>query len=245
MSTPSWPCLLQGVALAACARAPAVRAPGDATAELRGHTQALLDAVSAGDAAVWDRLLDPDILYVSEAGELERKPQLLAEVKPLPAGISGEIKIGELEVRQHGDTAVVFHVDEESETYFGHPLHARYLNLATWRFTPAGWKLVATQVLAALQDPPAIALPTAELDAYTGTFDLTPDIHYTVRRDGDHLVGERTGRPPQPLLAEARDVFFVAGQPRSRKIFLRDAAGKVTGFTDRREARDIVWPKQP
>jgi hypothetical protein len=65
--------------------------------------------------------------------------------------------------------------------------------------------------------------------------------HYAIRRDGDRLIGERTGRPAQDLKVEARDVMFVPGQPRSRKIFQRDAQGRITGFADRREARDVVW----
>ena len=43
------------------------------------------------------------------------------------------------------------------------------------------------------------------------------------------------------LKAEASDLFFVAGKPRSRKVFYRDTAGTVTGFGDRREGQDIVW----
>ena len=40
---------------------------------------------------------------------------------------------------------------------------------------------------------------------------------------------------------DTRDVFFEAGAPRTRRIFQYDAAGRVSGFVDRREARDIVW----
>src|SRR5262249_49664194 len=155
--------------------------------------------------------------YISEAGEIETKPQLLAEVTPLPAGISGSIAIGRFEVRQYGDTAVVLHVDEEDENYFGHKLHAQYLNVATWRFANGDRRLIGQQAYASLLDPPAVALPN--LDDYLGTYALTDAIHYTITRDGDHLVGTRTGRPPQILRAEARDVFFVPGQPRSRKVF--------------------------
>jgi len=242
MGSKLWPCAIW---ITACATGPAVRtAVPDATAVLKQQTQALLDAVTAGDPKVWDRYLDPQMLYVSEAGEVEGKAQLLAELKPLPTGISGRIEIGAFEVRQHDDVAIVFHVDEESENYFGHPLHAQYLNVATWRHGGEGWKLIATQVYASLLDPPAITLPADQLEEYVGTYDLTDAIHYAIRRDGAQLVGERTGRPAQPLLAEARDVFFVAGQPRSRKIFLRDAHGRVTGIAERREARDIVWPRQ-
>src|SRR5437763_1676323 len=126
------------VMLAAC------HPPPD-TSTLRAHTQALLDAVTAGDPHIWDRYLDPQIIYISEAGEIETKAQLLAEVTPLPAGISGSIAIGKFEVRQHGDTAVVLHVDEEDESYFGHKLHAQYLNVATWRFTNGDWTLIGQQ----------------------------------------------------------------------------------------------------
>lgn len=235
-------------ALAGCATAPAAsppRPPDDASAALRAQTQAMLDAVAVGDSAVWDRYLDPQVIYLSEAGEVETKAQLLAELKPLPAGITGSIAISKFEVRRFGDTAVVLHVDEETEHYFGHELHAQYMNTATWRRGPGGWTLIAQQVLATLVDPPAIALPAAQLDDYAGSYRLTDDIHYTVRREGDHLVGERTGRPPQALRVEARDVLFVPGQPRSRKVFQRDAAGRITGFADRREGRDVVWTRQP
>ncbi|HET9626946.1 MAG TPA: DUF4440 domain-containing protein [Kofleriaceae bacterium] len=241
MRSKLWPSVL--VTCAASCAPTGVRAPADSAPVLRQYTQEMLDAIAAGDRAPWDRYLDPAVLYVSEAGDVEDKPRLLAELVPLPAGITGHIELGRFEVRAHGDTAVVFHADEETEIYFGHELHAEYLNVATWRHTAAGWRVIAQQVYASLRDPPAIALPAAQLDDYVGTYALTDAIHYTIRRDGDHLIGQRDGRPAQPLLVEARDVLFVAGQPRSRKVFGRDAAGKVVQFADRREARDVVWPR--
>jgi hypothetical protein len=57
------------------------------------------------------------------------------------------------------------------------------------------------------------------------------------------LVGTRNGRKPATWNAEAKDVFFIAGDPRIRKIFQRDASGKVIGFIERRESWDIVWLK--
>ena len=238
------------VALAACTTTPPPVASTDPAAGgnldrvLRAQTQEMLDAVAAGDTKVWDRYLDPQMIYLSEAGEVETKAQLLDELKPLPPGITGHIAISRFEVRPFGNTAVVLHVDEETENYFGHEIHARYMNTATWRRGGDGWKLIAQQVIATPIDPPAIALPAAQLDDYAGNYRLTDEIHYAIRRDGDHLVGERTGRPPQALKVEARDVLFVPGQPRSRKIFLRDGAGKVTRFADRREARDVVWQRR-
>jgi len=61
--------------------------------------------------------------------------------------------------------------------------------------------------------------------------------------DGGKLMGGRVGRPPSQWNAETRDVFFIKGDPRIRKIFQYDAKGRVTGFIERRESWDIVWLK--
>lgn len=238
--------MVLGPVLAACAAGPGARSTehADDATLLKAETQALLDAITAGDAKVWERYLDPQILYISEAGDVETKATLVAQIKPLPAGISGNLVIGRFEVRRFGDTAVVMHVDEESENYFGHELHAQYMSTMTWRRGGDGWKVIGAQVYASLQDPPAIALPADQLDDYVGTYQLTDAISYVIRRDGAQLIGQRTGREPQTLRVEARDVLFVPGQPRSRKIFLRDPRGQVTRFADRREARDVVWAKR-
>jgi Domain of unknown function (DUF3471) len=94
-----------------------------------------------------------------------------------------------------------------------------------------------------LQEPKTITLPASHLDTYVGNYAAAPDLKYTIRREGDHLVGERPGRPAVELKAEVRDVFFIDEQLRTRKIFERDASGKVMDFVDRREGSDLVWKK--
>jgi hypothetical protein len=239
--TMQWP-RVAVLVLAACRTVPHV--PDDSDAILGRQAQELLDAVTAGDAKVWDRYLDPQIIYVSEAGELETKASLLPQITPLPAGITGKIAIGKLQIHRFGDTAVVMHVDEESESYFGHPLHDQYMTTQTWHYGEGGWKLVGTQVLATLIDPPAIELPADQLDDYVGTYRLTDSITYAITRDGATLVGQRSDRKAQPLRVEVKDVLFVPGQPRTRKIFLRDAHGQIDRMADRRESRDVVWIRQ-
>jgi hypothetical protein len=226
------------------ATAVTVRAQEDVARTLKQQTRELFDAVTAGDARVWDRYLDANVIYLSEDGVRKGKADLLKEITPLPQGISGSIVVSDFQVRLHGDTAVTTHNDLESENYFGHMLKAEYRSTDTWIRTPQGWTLAASQVHAQLIDPPAITLAAAKLDEYVGTYRLNAEITYTVRRKGNVLTGERTGRSAQTLSAEATDVFFVAGQPRSRKIFLRSADGRVTGFVDRREGRDVPWTRE-
>ena len=229
--------------LSAAATEPAL-AQGNVARVLETQTQELFDAVTNGDARVWDRYLDANVIYLNEDGVRKTKAELLKEITPLPKGISGSIVVSAFEMRLHGDTVITTHNDLESENYFGHALKAEYRTTDTWIRTPQGWKLAASQVHAQLIDPPAITLAAAMLDEYVGTYRLNADITYTIRRNGGVLSGERTGRSAQTLSAEANDVFFVAGQPRSRKIFLRSADGRVTRFVDRREGRDVPWTRE-
>ena len=217
--------------------------PEELEALLRKRTQELLDAVALGDKAVWDRYLDPRSLYVTEANEVFTKEQLLAELAPLPKDLVGKITVESFRLVAHGDTAVATHEDDEELSYFGQKTGARYRTTQTWRKNPAGWQIIATQVLAIPADPPAREATASALEAFVGTYHLRSDVSTTVRRDGKRLFGKRTGRDEQEWLLEAGDVFFVKGQPRSRKIFLRDAKGKVTELVDRREGHDIRWTR--
>jgi ketosteroid isomerase-like protein len=213
--------------------------------QLRRQTQELLDAISTGSAAVWDKYLDADARYIDENGSVMTKKQMVEQTKPLPEGVSGSIQAMDFDVAVHGIVAVVTYVDDEHENYHGHRLHCQYRTTDTWMKTAAGWRLIGGQVLALRTDPPAIALAATLRDEYSGRYALTPAITYEIRRQGDALEGRQTGRKPEELRAEAPDVLFAPGKPRYRKIFLRGPDGNVTGFAERREAWDIVWTKLP
>jgi Domain of unknown function (DUF4440) len=226
-------------------------AAGGASAEgaqrlIAEQLQQLSDAISNGDAGVWDRYLDPSCVYVAEDGTVSTKAQMLSQVVPLPKGISGVIKVEIDSYHEQGDVAVAVFRQHETENYFGQTLHAEYLATATWGKRGGDWKLLAQQTLAEQIDPPAIAIAAARAAEYAGAYRLKgSDVTYQVTADGGKLSGTRAGHPPVELNAEAPDVFFVAGAPRIRKIFQRDASGHITGFVDRREGRDVVWVRLP
>ena len=79
---------------------------------------------------------------------------------------------------------------------------------------------------------------------FVGVYELTPEVRYTIRRDGDTLVGQRAGRPEEPIKAEVADLFFVPGKPSLRKVFQRGPDGRITGFVERRESWDIAWKRR-
>jgi hypothetical protein len=209
--------------------------------ELRRDTQDLLDAIAPGEVAVWQRLLDPAFIQVDENDVVRDKAAVIAEFKPLAPGLAGSLAIDEFRPILIGDLAVVTHEDNEILNYHGQILRSRFRMTDPWHRTQAGWRQVASQILAVHQDPPVITLDEATLCGYAGQYSLTGEIVATIRCEGNKLVMERMGRPSRQFSPEVKDVFFEPGQPRTRRIFFRDASDQVQGFVDRREERDIRW----
>jgi uncharacterized protein DUF4440 len=241
MATKLW--LAWALLLASQAVSPASGPDEDAPNTLERQTQELLDAITSGSAAVWERLLDPRVSFTTEDGDLKSKRDMVGDIRPLPKAISGSIKVTEFRATVHGNVAVTTHVDDEHETFHGHGLHCQYRTTDTWKKTPAGWRLIASQVLALRTDPVAMTLTSAQMDELVGRYALAPDLVYEIRRSGNVLTGQESGRKLDTLLAETRDVLFVPGRPRYRKVFRRDREGQVVDFAERREAWDLVWVK--
>jgi hypothetical protein len=212
-------------------------------AELKRITNELLDAIAPGDVAVWKKYTHEQLVYSTEANEVLTKAQLIEQLKPLPKGLVGDLEVGEFKVALHGNVAVATYVADEKLDYFGQMIESQFRTTDTWLKTEEGWRLIATQVLAILADPPSIALSRETLCGYNGTYRLTKDIATTLTCTDDGLRSERTDRKPVVQKAEVRDVFFTPGQPRTRRVFLRNERGEITGFADRREGHDIVWKK--
>lgn len=230
-----------GIALAAFTLL-ASPALGDHRTLISQQMQELADAVAPGNAAVWDKYLDATAIYAEEDDSWKGKAGMLKEIKPLPKGLGGTIRIDLLSFHEDGNVAVALFRQNETERYFGQTIHARYLTNTTWKKRADGWKLIAAQVLAEKTDPPAIALPAGQLAQYAGTYRLKDsEPTCTLALQDGKLIGVRNGRKPVAWDAEAPDVFFVKGDSRIRKIFQRDASGKITGFVERRESWDIDW----
>jgi hypothetical protein len=218
-----------------------LRSPANIRSLLERQTQELMDAIAVGNRDPWQRYLHDDVVVTAEDGRTWRKRELIGDLRPFPKELWGKLRVTEFQAVVHGSTVIATYVNEEEEGYFGQTIRARYRVTDTWVEIHDVWRLVASQVLALRDDPPAITLPASKLNEYVGTYALTSDVAYTILRDGDQLTGQRTGRKPETLRVEVADYLFVPGQPRLRKVFQRNTDGTVAGFVERRESWDIAW----
>ena len=94
------------------------------------------DALTGGDVAVWDKYVDPGFIFAEEDGSYKGKTEALKEVRPLPKGLGGSIRVDLLSYHEDGNIAVALFRQVETENYFAQTIHANYLTLTTGANAP-------------------------------------------------------------------------------------------------------------
>ncbi len=64
-------------------------------------------------------------------------------------------------------------------------------------------------------------------DAYVGRYEIAPDVHMTISRDGDRLMAQPTGQSKREILPESEAEFFLKVVD-AQFTFVKDEKGKVT-----------------
>jgi ketosteroid isomerase-like protein len=231
--------LLAGLASFASAAGPSVAGDSSTATLIRRQSQAFSDASATGNAAALARYLDDNVIFMNENGTLSTKKDIVSTAGPAPSGVSNTLVQTDWHLQLHGSVAVTGFTDVSTVHFHGQVQTARYRSTEVWLKEPDGWKMISSQTIALQDDPPAVALPAGVLAGYAGTYTAGPGYVVSIRVDGSALAASINGGAAFPLKAEVRDVFFVPGQPRLRRIFERDASGAVVGFVSRHEGHDI------
>jgi hypothetical protein len=208
-------------------------------ADLRAKDELLLNAVHRGDRKTWADATTDDFLYIEDGDILHRE----AFLNELEEDGSSPLIIRTFEVRRIGDTAMVLHLDDVPQRPMRDRRNSHFLFSETWQKTGLEWRLRRVDINRLRIDPPAITLTQTQVDELTGSYTAGTKT-CTIRREGDRIFVAMSGRPEQEWKAEARDVLFLPGEVRSRKVFFRGRNGLVTSFADRDESSEIDWQRQ-
>lgn len=209
-------------------------------------TQALFDALAPGDKTPWEQTLADGCIITDEDGHIQSKAELLKDFSPLPPGFSGKIVIRDLKVQDLGDAAVAHYRLVESEDVMGQKLHTDYLTTDTYRETPAGWKIVASQVTVVPRDLDPVSVDPRVFAPLVGTYKLTPTApnSYVVFIEGQDLYGGRDQRSATRLIPLSPQVYFQAGSIHTM-IFVVDAAGAVTEVREVHKYNELAYRRIP
>ncbi len=214
--------------------------------ELVQLTQELMDALPAGHADVWQRILADDAMIVDEYGRRQNKAEAVGSIHAFPPGFSGGIEIRDAQLRARGDVAVLNGEFYERESVFDQKLVVRYLFSNTFVRRDGAWQLLAANDVTLPTPPPTLAVADLKLDDYPGIYRYGPDRAFTVARAGDALFyTTKAGGRPVGLQPVAKDVFMDEGDEKSLLVFRRDAHGRLVELIERRKFNDLHLTRAP
>jgi len=229
------------ILMAARSCTPAQHAP-ISQEELVRNSQEMFDGVAVGDQGPWKKYFAEDGMYFDEKGRSMDKTALVNDIKPLPNGYSGGIKVVNAKSRIVGNTAILSYDLDETETIFGQNVTARYHGTDTWMYRDGTWQIVAGQMFRFYEDPAPGKVDKKKYAEYVGTYELAAGVTQTVSLDGDDLYSQRTGGDKVLLVPESTDIFFRKGME-GRRLFRRGNRGQVDAMIDRRNNEDVLWKK--
>jgi ketosteroid isomerase-like protein len=228
---------------ASCAAAHA-SSQADLSALLKKQTQEFSQAGQRGDAATLARYLDPDVVFTNETGQIATKKDLVEGTSPTPAGAPKlRIEVTNWALRRQGDVATATFIDELTQNFQDQQLVLRFQSTETWAKRPDGWKMIASHTMNVVRAPTALAVPSTDLDAYVGTYQVDPSYVVQISRSAEGLLASANGGAAVPLNVEIKDVLFTPAAPNVRKIFQRDGAGRIVGYINRRDGTDLIFRK--
>ncbi len=208
--------------------------------ELVERTQQLYDALPSGNQAPWKLYFADDAMIHDEKGRVQNKSELVADVSPMPVGY----KLAFTVVHPHAlfafDTAILAYECDETETVFGHELHARYHTIDTWLLRNGSWEIAASQTMRYYGDPALGTTDEDHLDDLVGTYELSPGNRRTISREAENLFSQRGTEPKTQLFPESGDIFFRKGVE-GRILFHRNSSRKIDALYDRRNDEDLIW----
>ena len=219
----------------------AFAAAADETAWFQKTTQALVDAIAAGDKAAWDAALADDWMVTTEDGEVQGKAKFLAELRPLPAGFSGVIKVQDLTVKDLGGAAVVHYWLDETEHVFDQVLHTRYVVTDTYRRDGKAWKAVAEQVTVVPRDLEPIQVDTRIWPQLAGEYAMserTPRRYRVFLREGS-LYGGADEKSAALLIPLSPLVFHQKGTIHLM-VFVQDAKGEIVEVRELHKYNEVA-----
>lgn len=91
-------------------------------------------------------------------------------------------------------------------------------------------KAAALAIGDAYPDPVKVSLSEQVLDSMVGVYKINDKATRVIRRDGDHLVMQRTGGPLTPIWAQSESGFFM-NDSLTQLAFQRDASGKIISMS--------------
>ncbi len=126
-----------------CAQPVAADSADDAelSSLLKKQTEEFSQAGQKGEVAVFDRYLDPEVVFTNETGSIATKKDLLESCVPPPVNSGARhIEVTNWVLHPQGDVAAATFIDELTQDFHDQKIVLRFQSTETWAKRETGWR---------------------------------------------------------------------------------------------------------
>jgi ketosteroid isomerase-like protein len=207
--------------------------------ELREITQKRFDAESSLDLDFLSRLYAGELSVASPEGRIASKEALLGNLKLSSESIKRFFRLEQLRVRVIGETAIVTGINNIEVRVGEQARRSKIRFTDTYIRRQGNWQLFATHSSRIPLERQAARVDPKIYEAYVGEYELGPGLSFTVTREGDRLLTQRSGLADKiEIFPESETTFFYRGANES-VIFHKETTGKVTYMVLKEQGQEL------
>jgi hypothetical protein len=216
--------------------------PSPLEQELRSLEHELHATLIRGDKEHLFSFFADDFVGTSYEGYTVTKAELVKSFRLPPSEAKITREIEDFKVSGSGDVAVANYRLIERVEIAGQKKGAEYLYTDTFVRRDGRWQMMASHATGLEPERKVAKIDPSIYDAYVGQYELSPTLIFSVRREGDKLIGTPPNGREVELLPENESTFFVEGLS-VRTVFVKDASGQVTQMIFRGQGDDLKMKK--
>jgi ketosteroid isomerase-like protein len=199
--------------------------------EVINASQARREAANRRDVAAAAGYISDDCLFSDDDGNLMTKARWIEGLKKMPFEYDHITSSREFVVRLHGDTAILNLRVTGHEQFGDADIVSEQRRTETWMKQNGSWLLIAVQwgnIPVNFRKP--VAFDAKVFADYVGEYPWRPGMTDVVTvKDGK--LWSKLGEDVAEYLPAGNDSFFIREGDLGTISFVRDAQGRVTGYT--------------
>ena len=220
---------------------------GKTEQEIRAFKQELIDAHKRRDRAALERMIADGFIFIHSTGNWETRQEYIENAAAgalTSQGTDLEFEGLDLELRSYeGHTAMVSSrgiIRDRSQN-----TENRLRGVDVYAKIDGRWRWVLHQSTRLASRPKGATIDPRILESCVGQYEIGAGRTFTVRKEGDGLKAQTTGRATGELIPKSETEFTwfnpEINLPGVAEVsFLKDASGRVTQAVFRRDGQE-VW----
>jgi len=207
------------------------------------YTQQLVNGIAAGDTTAWNLYLDDSCMITSENGSVKTKQEFIKGIGVPPSYYKVSETIVDPVFRFHANVIVFCYTADLLLEAFGQKRLTEICQTDTWSKKNSHWYLISSAALDKPNFPEVQKVIAPIINEITGVYQINETLGYRVSKDSAKLYIQRFGGKKNELICESDYVFYLAGSPLLRYVFVHDNDNKIIQLKVNRSGKGFVFNK--